>query len=451
MIGIVEEDRCKAFRIALRDNALDQYRAILKENKDSNLEILRLSIKYTFEGQEHQQMLLAKWNKISLQSVLNEQEGIKDIERALITLITNLQKIQSGLDQSFKNEPFLHSKLLTTCRGNPATRAACSTYSNNNSVTDLSYRLQASQQNRHINHSYKETSRKNTSNEVQRCFVCRKERCWSTRHTEQERQQARKQFQTAYLSRKNNQQSGTYLSDIEFEEKLEAFVVECEGQDPNNLDTELELIDHFDHFSLEDNESETFLTTCGKMTESDAFKTAHQLSQQSTKHAITRTVTQFKLEADNRISTLESRYDLSKIYGIIIDTGAAGYFTAGYKYAITSMGSITIPTTIEPCFFHLVQTNTPFLLSLNDLDEKRALFDNLQNKIRLNNGPKIPIVRLFGHAFLQWSPTVTIFSYLSEPELRTLHRRFGHSSVQRLIKISHRAGHNEPEHQRLLA
>ncbi|RKF81203.1 hypothetical protein GcC1_028037, partial [Golovinomyces cichoracearum] len=123
--------------------------------------------------------------------------------------------------------------------------------------------------------------------------------------------------------------SGTFLSDIEFEEKLEAFVVECEGQDPNNLDTEL--IDHFDHFSLKDNESETFLTACGKMTESNAFKTAHQLSQKSTKHAITRTVTQFKLEADNRISTLESRYDSSIFYGILIDTGAAGYSTAGYK------------------------------------------------------------------------------------------------------------------------
>ncbi|RKF83155.1 hypothetical protein GcC1_006048, partial [Golovinomyces cichoracearum] len=74
MVGIVEEDRCKAFRIMLRGNALYQYRAILKENKDSTLEILRLSIENTFEVQEHQQILLAKWNEIFLQSVLNEQE-----------------------------------------------------------------------------------------------------------------------------------------------------------------------------------------------------------------------------------------------------------------------------------------------------------------------------------------------------------------------------------------
>ncbi|RKF57977.1 putative glycosyl, partial [Golovinomyces cichoracearum] len=72
--GIAEEDRCKAFRIMLRDNALDQYRAILRENKDSTLEALRLSIKNTFEDQEHQQILFAKWNEISLQPVLNEQE-----------------------------------------------------------------------------------------------------------------------------------------------------------------------------------------------------------------------------------------------------------------------------------------------------------------------------------------------------------------------------------------
>ena len=34
------------------------------------------------------------------------------------------------------------------------------------------------------------------------------------------------------------------------------------------------------------------------------------------------------------------------------------------------------------------------------------------------------------------------FSHLTETELKQLHRRFGHPSVQRLLKILHRAGHD---------
>ncbi|POS84768.1 hypothetical protein EPUL_002736, partial [Erysiphe pulchra] len=225
----------------------------------------------------------------------SEEEGTKDVEMALTVLITKLHTIQSGLNQSFKNEPYLYAKVLTTFRGHPATRAACSTYSNNNSVTDLLNRLQAciatwkaersydqvhqqqfdqessvhqtqfftdrrfqGQRNRHTNHSYKGTSQDNIRNKNQICFVRRKEGCWSTRHTEQER-------------RKINQQGSTILLDTKFEEKLDGFIVEYEGQDPSDIDTEL--IDHFNYFSLENNESETFHTTCGKMTKTEAFKT----------------------------------------------------------------------------------------------------------------------------------------------------------------------------------
>ncbi|KAI6245294.1 hypothetical protein HI914_06804 [Erysiphe necator] len=65
MVGIAQEDKCKAFRIMLKDHALDLYRSILKEDNKTSLETLRISIKNTFEGQEHQQMLLAKWNELS--------------------------------------------------------------------------------------------------------------------------------------------------------------------------------------------------------------------------------------------------------------------------------------------------------------------------------------------------------------------------------------------------
>ncbi|RKF83158.1 putative glycosyl [Golovinomyces cichoracearum] len=230
MVGIIEEDRCETFRFMLRDNALYQYRAILKENKDSTLETLRLSIKNTFESQEHQQMLLAKWNEISLQSVLNEQKGTKDVEKALTTLITNLRKIQSGLDQSFKNEPYLYSKLLTACRGYPATQAICSAYSNNNSVTDLSNRLQASIATWKAERSYDQQVQQQQFNQESPII-----------ERPQEKIQITKSNDAFSVAKKDASLRGTWSKNVnmEFEEKLEASVVELEGQDPNNLDTEL--------------------------------------------------------------------------------------------------------------------------------------------------------------------------------------------------------------------
>ncbi|RKF65529.1 putative glycosyl [Golovinomyces cichoracearum] len=128
MTCIGEEDRNRTFRFMLKKNALEHHRALIRENN----------------GKEHEQMLLAKWNELSLQSIINEQEGSKDAEKALATLTTKLRTIQSGLNQSFRNSSYLYAKLLTACRGHPATRVACSTYSSNNNVTDLLNQLQAS-------------------------------------------------------------------------------------------------------------------------------------------------------------------------------------------------------------------------------------------------------------------------------------------------------------------
>jgi hypothetical protein len=121
----------------------------------------------------------------------------------------------------------------------------------------------------------------------------------------------------------------------------------------------------------------------------------------------------------------------------MIDTGAAGKSTAGhgqflaykqlFKSAIhidkskegavdatfgigstTSIGSVTISTPIGDIEFHVVQANTPFLLSLADMDKKGIMLNNLQNKLIHKEGSKsTPIVRQFGHPFLMWGPMVS--------------------------------------------
>ncbi|RKF63085.1 putative glycosyl [Erysiphe neolycopersici] len=85
---IGEEDRNRAFSFMLKENALEHYRALIRENKGiiPSLNSLYKSIKNVFEGQEHEQMLLAKWNELSLPTIINKQKGSKDVEKALATL-----------------------------------------------------------------------------------------------------------------------------------------------------------------------------------------------------------------------------------------------------------------------------------------------------------------------------------------------------------------------------
>ncbi|KHJ30070.1 hypothetical protein EV44_g3856 [Erysiphe necator] len=162
----------------------------------------------------------------------------------------------------------------------------------------------------------------------------------------------------------------------------------------------------------------------------------------------------------------------------MIDTGAAVKSTAGYNQYLAychlfgktyidrsnegavnatfgigstiSIGSITINTPIGECTFHILKTSTPLLLSFNDMDKKGIVLNNLQNYIVDGNGKKIPISRRFGHPFMMWGPMATSNCYLTETELRTLHRRFGHPSAIKLVNLLDKAGHEDPQHRRLL-
>lgn len=78
------------------------------------------------------------------------------------------------------------------------------------------------------------------------------------------------------------------------------------------------------------------------------------------------------------------------------------------------------------------------------MDYINVKFNNLANV--LIQGKKIvPIVRKWGHPWmlLNQREEAMAYSYLTKPELRQLHRRFGHPSVQRLTKLLQRAGYNK--------
>lgn len=140
--------------------------------------------------------------------------------------------------------------------------------------------------------------------------------------------------------------------------------------------------------------------------------------------------------------------------GVILDTSTAG--TAGIKFGacepLRSIGSVDVRTPIGDIRFHVVEAMTPFLLSLKDLDRLHVYFDNTRN---LLIGPKsdmsTPVIQRFGHPFLVWDQTYSYYlletlndnpCFLTETELRRLHRRFGHPSTEKLYRVLERAGHD---------
>ncbi|KHJ31224.1 hypothetical protein EV44_g3699 [Erysiphe necator] len=85
-------------------------------------------------------------------------------------------------------------------------------------------------------------------------------------------------------------------------------------------------------------------------------------------------------------------------------------------------------------------------------------FNNVTNQVVTSDSLNFPTVRRFGHPFLLWkiSPQSLVQesfsfseSYLTEIELRRLHRRFGHPSANRLRSILERSGHDNIDKSKL--
>jgi hypothetical protein len=171
---------------------------------------------------------------------------------------------------------------------------------------------------------------------------------------------------------------------------------------------------------------------------------------------------------------------------VYLDTSTAGQHTIRFgKGEATSLGKAAVPTPFGTIDFHILPTNTPFLLCLHDMDRLRIRLDNLRNVLVQDETKEVPIIRKFGHPFLllegktaaaaattsksqflanreikrdyeaksqpQGSfrplPETLAYCHLSEHELRRLHRRFGHPSAGRLITLLGRAGYSDIQPQ----
>ena len=312
-----------------------------------------------------------------------------------------------------------------------------------------------------------------------RCFVCHQEGCWSSNHSAAEqrasKEKFRKKLRTTDFGRslrhepKRFESFATYFfdnyegenEDFLFEEALKAAEEAFNSTNLNDDDNEEE----------DEAEGAAFFTTFGKLLDLEACELLNGLNTMAFNHA-THTLLNSSQSQSKELNTLGSRYNSGTFQGICIDTGAAKISSVGWgQYqaynaihhitidaknparvqfgkgaAASSIGTIRVHSPIGSIDFHVLESDTPFLLCLGDMDRLRVHFNNLTNLLHTPQG-NYPIVRKFGHPFLCWEdapanqsePTYDCF--LTEGELRRLHRRFGHPSVERLQRLLERAGH----------
>jgi hypothetical protein len=317
-----------------------------------------------------------------------------------------------------------------------------------------------------------------------KCYVCQKENCRSWKHTEEERTRSRDEYKRRFNKSNDNGRNGN------FEDRFRQYIFTCEGQDDESVQAFETLVlnatDSTDEDTEDTSDSQsqascflTSITSTGTLTAEEATSTSVELANRAYVHLLTANAVKTTREDDpfSYTTTVASQHTSTVFMGIVIDTGAAKKSTAGHnqfkalqnedhtvsldtstkgqvkvQFGIGNTASIRtteIMTPVGRVQFHVVPVDTPFLLSLADINRLRIFFDNLRDVI-VTRAQEIPVVRRHGHALLLWNSSLqshltTSFDenpcYLTDTELRRLHRRFGHPSVERFHKVLDRAGH----------
>jgi hypothetical protein len=125
----------------------------------------------------------------------------------------------------------------------------------------------------------------------------------------------------------------------------------------------------------------------------------------------------------------------------------------------SSIKSLIIDISFEIMKFHVIKTDTSFLLSLADMNRLNVYFNNVINSLIqmmkisdeiLRKKKKFSVIRRFDHEFLLWKNFMQAYvnqffdlnlCYLIETKLRQLHKRFDHSSIRKLYDLLERASH----------
>jgi hypothetical protein len=336
-------------------------------------------------------------------------------------------------------------------------------------------------------------TRQDQSQRQGRCYICKRSDCRSWKHTHEEQEQSKAKFRARNQGKFNNKASDF---NKRFDEGFRQYIATYEGEESDDDDDDdNDIHEAFGALTIDitpgpaadpgidqpdkDSPVSYFIQVSHEATAAMAIELTNRAAEHSLTLSDSTTPLLQELQDLQVVysNDSESRYNSRQFHGIMIDTGAAKRSTAGYgqfqalqrivpvnidystkgivsvQFGIgstSSIGSAMIHTPIGQVEFHIVEADTPFLLSLADMDKLQVYLNNLQNVLVTPNG-NVPVVRRFGHSFLLWDTTLQVFltesfdhnpCYLTNTELQRLHRRFGHPSVERLQRVLNRAGHD---------
>jgi hypothetical protein len=343
-----------------------------------------------------------------------------------------------------------------------------------------------------------------------KCFVCQKEECWFIKHSKDERETIKQKFKNRFFNQMNKR-IDQYIFEYEETNLSSSYSEDDSDTDQEEMKT---LIVNLSILSLiSDNSSnvETFITSFDLVENANAEIMITNLVNRSLNHFL---INNFHISMNDQTSdvlqtdlkTLSSfdsfvfvhicmkntimknidlftyiiidRYTSEMFYDIMIDSKASIQSIVNYEQyltfiknisidlnrikteavnvqfeieSISSVESLIIDTLFELMKFHVIKTNTSFLLSLADMNRLKVYFNNVENLL-VNTIKVLSIIRRFDHDFLLWKNSYFLHSYitqsfnsnlcyLTDVELRQLHKRFDHSFILKLHTLLKRSDH----------
>ncbi|KAF6807096.1 hypothetical protein CPLU01_15834 [Colletotrichum plurivorum] len=505
-VGIGNHQLGPAFSIMLRGKAAAFYFQRICSNGPHDFISMVQRVRDHFENEESRQNYLSEWRETTFHRVSQTQPDKTKLQ-VLEALIEKLTIIQRALPSAYQSDEILRSQLVNACSGvhectlclyNPSPtlegvinqlRSAVSTAMRNDKShqyaaepsdqywVDRTYRGRG-RHNRYGNNRGRgrgppqDRSHDRSQPKDQKCYVCKRPGCWSTKHSVEERRQAYDRYKSnRYVRDTSSTGYGIFLAQYE---GLESLSDNGDNEDIRQYTQATFTSTDNDDEDAEADGDDTFYVSTAFFNKNNFSGKAllSQLADQSVFHQLTKADLEDQAAKENAAVFTLDRYSAEVFQGILPDTGAAGFSTAGYPQVVAlrrthpaveintshagkanirfgggdllpSNGTITVPTPFGPIDFHVVPVNTPFLLCLADMDRLRIRFDNLANTLQQGD-VVVPIIRKWGHPWLLLGPPEQslAWNHLTDVELRRLHRRFGHPSIQRLHKVLHEAGHN---------
>jgi hypothetical protein len=252
-----------------------------------------------------------------------------------------------------------------------------------------------------------------------KCFVCQKEGCWSTNHTDEERKAARAQFF-----------STLYFAGAQPPEDFSVHLAEYEGIEHTSQYNQRgwrEEKDYEDDDDNDDDDDDDDDSTGDQQYFAYQFFKEQCLADQAFLHHISGDDVYSRGTPSTPASQflLEDRYTRSVYQGILPDTGAANVSTVGKEQylaltqedptvtmdtstagkasikfgkgkATASIGTAQVSTDIGKINFEVLDAPTPFLLCLVDMNRLKVYFNNTTDEL-IQGDVHIPVICKWGH------------------------------------------------------